>query len=308
MEQRIYKAFDTINVVQAHDCPASVFDDVGKLIERCEWLFSHTLPDGELARINNARGAAVRVHPELASCIKHALAFCDETDGLFDITMGPVVGLWDFRQGTIPSRKSLDEALRHVDYRLVQVDGSTVRLGDPDARIVLGGIAKGFIADAILELLAKRGIEHALVNLGGNVAVMGGKPDGSPYRIGIRKPVASNEGAEQYLLALPLHDGSMVTSGVYERCFMRDGVRYHHILNPQTGMPARTDLLSATVVARRSIDADGYTTALVIMGLDRARRFVDEHEGIEAVFITADGQIVMSAGLESEPVAIWEQP
>ena len=297
MEQRTYRAFDTINMVQAHDCPPEVFAEIESAINRFERLFSHTLPSSELYRVNTAAGKPVRVDSELATLIAASLEYCELTSGLFDITMGPVVRLWNFKQGAVPARERIDEALAHVDYRAIAVDGDVVTLSDPDARIVLGGIAKGYIADELLAILARGGVRHAFVNLGGNVAVMGGKPDGSPFMVGVRSPVSTAEQEEHYLLAFPLFNGSMVTSGTYERCFERDGVLYHHILDPRTGMPAETDLLSATIIANRSIDADGFTTALIIMGLEKALEFIQAREGIEAVFVTTDKRIVMTSGI-----------
>jgi thiamine biosynthesis lipoprotein len=210
--------------------------------------------------------------------------------------MGPVVRLWDFKRGVVPSPSSVNEALAHVDYRNVLVDGRSVCLLDPDSAIVLGGIAKGFIADALLDLLRSRGVSSAIVNLGGNVAVMGGKPDGSPFSVGLRAPISSAQRGESCFAALPLHDGSVVTSGVYERAFEQGGEFFHHILDPRTGFPARSDIVSASVIARNSLDADGFSTALVIMGLDCAKDFIEARDGVEAVFMTAGGEVYATSG------------
>lgn len=297
LAQKTFFAFDTVNTVQIYPDMNDVFDELKRLCSRFEKLFSHTDPDSELSRLNASRGEPVEVSAELAWLLKAALRYCAETEGLFDITMGSVVRLWDFKRGIVPSHTSVAEALTHVDYRGVFVDGERVRLRDPDSRVVLGGIAKGYIADALLHLLRSSGVTNAIVNLGGNVAVMGGKPDGTPFAIGLRNPVASKEGEVDCYAAVPLADGSVVTSGVYERSFEINGVRYHHILDPRTGFPAQTNLVSASVIAKDSLDADGLSTALVVMGLDRARAFIEARDGVEAVFTTAGGEAFATSGV-----------
>ena len=234
----------------------------------------------------------------LAAFIETALSYCREVDGLFDVTMGSATQLWNFKDCMIPARDDVAAALRHVDYRGVIVNDAVVTLRDPLACVDLGGIAKGYIADGILALLRERGVEHALVNLGGNVAVMGGKPDGAPWRVGVRRPLPSSSmPLLDSFAVLALRDGSAVTSGIYERAFEQDGKLYPHILDPRTGFPAETDLLSATVVAQSSLDADGYTTALIMMGADRALAFAEQHPALEAVLVTTEGDVLATSGI-----------
>lgn len=297
MDRMTFPAFNTVNTVSAHECPPEVFEEVKRLCNRFEMLFSHTLPESDLNRVNESAGRTVETSSELADLVGKSLRHCEATGGLFDITMGPVVSLWDFHQGTIPDAKLVESALSHVDYRKVEVGRSSVRLADPSARITLGGIAKGYIADAVLDLLSFRGIKHAIVNLGGNVAVIGGKPDGSPFNVGIRAPISSKDSSETPIISIPLMNGSLVTSGTYERCFVRDGKRYHHILDPRTGYPAATNLESATIIARSSLDADGFSTAPLVAGLPEARRLIEPLEGIEAVFIETGGTLSATSGV-----------
>lgn len=298
MVSRTFFRFNTTNTISAATEDESVLDEAVALCERYERLLSRIDPASELYRLNHADGRPTRVAPELAAFVETTLRYCEEVDGLFDVTMGRVTDLWSFKEHRIPSPRAAAQALMHVDYRTIFVEGATVTMRDPQARIDLGGIAKGYIADGILSLLRERGIRHALVNLGGNVAVMGGKPDGSAWSIGIRKPLASHEAPLLDSFAtLALHEGSVVTSGIYERAFEQDDVLYHHILDPRTGFPARTDVLSATVVAPMSLDADGYTTALVIMGADRALAFVEAHPTLEAVLVTREGDVLATSGI-----------
>lgn len=298
MVSRDFFRFNTTNTVSAETDDDAILDEVVALCNRYELLFSRVDPASELFRLNEAKGRPVEVDAELASFIGTALTYCERTGGLYDVTMGSATQLWDFKRQAVPAADHLAAALEHVDFRNVVVEGTAVTLRDPLACVDLGGIAKGYIADAILALLRERDVQHALVNLGGNVAVMGGKPDGTPWRVGIRKPFASS--------ALPLldsfatvavSDGSVVTSGVYERAFERDGTLYHHILDPRTGYPAKTDVLSATVVSRASLDADGFTTALVIMGADRALAFVEADPALEAVLVTDEGDVLATSGI-----------
>ena len=298
MLSRDFFRFNTTNTVSADADDPRVLDDVAALCDRYELLLSRVDPASELFRLNHAGGRPLAVDPELGAFVETALSYCRRVDGLFDVTMGSATQLWDFKRQTVPAPEDVAAALEHVDFRAVAVDGATVTLRDPLACIDLGGIAKGYIADGILALLRERGVERALVNLGGNVAVMGGKPDGTPWRVGIRKPLPSS--------ALPLldsfatvavRDGSVVTSGVYERAFEQGGTLYHHILDPRTGFPAQTDLLSATLVARTSLDADGLTTALVIMGADDALAFVEADPELEAVLVTVEGDVLATSGI-----------
>lgn len=301
LRSREFFRFNTTNTISAFTDDESALDDAVALCDRYEFLFSRVAEDSELHRLNNARGKATEVDDELAAFIAESLRYCRETDGLFDITMGSATQLWNFKEQIIPTKKAMKEALAHVDYRRIDVKGNMVALNDPAACIDLGGIAKGYIADGLLALLKSRGIERALVNLGGNVAVMGGKPGNVPWCVGIRKPFPSNTlSALDSFAAVSLTDGSVVTSGIYERAFQNDRGFFHHILDPRTGFPAETDLLGATVVSKTSLDGDGYTTALILMGADRAIEFAENHPSIEAILVTKEGDVLATSAIGKE--------
>lgn len=298
MLSRDFFRFNTTNTISADTDDSSIIDAAITWCDRCEFLFSRVDPESELFRLNHAEGRPTEVDPELAAFIETALTYCARAEGLFDVTMGSATQLWDFKRQVIPAHEDVVAALQHVDYRGIAVDGVSVTLRDPLACVDLGGIAKGYIADGILSLLHERGVEHALVNLGGNVAVMGGKPDGTPWSVGIRKPFPSSSlPLLDSFASVAVRDGSVVTSGIYERAFEQDGTLYHHILDPRTGFPAQTDLLSATIVSRTSLDADGFTTALVIMGADRALAFAENDPALEAVFVTNEGDVLATSGI-----------
>jgi len=294
-------AFNTINTITAYTDDDKVLEEAARLCTRYEFLFSRTRPESELSRINEAGGKPVVVDDELADFIQTALGYCARSDGLFDITMGSVTRLWDFKERHIPTQEQVDEALTQVNYRGVHVEGNTVTLDDPLSCIDLGGIAKGYIADRLITLLASSGVSSGLVNLGGNVAVLGEKPDGSAWNIGLRVPVPSSDVMTIDAFAMvSVRDMSVVTSGIYERSFTQDNALYHHILDPQTGFPAQTDLLGASIISRQSLDADGFTTALIIMGLDRALDFVEADPCLEAVLVTTEGTVFASSAVGHE--------
>ena len=239
MVSRNFFRFNTTNIISAETDNEDILDEAVEWCDRYELLFSRVDPASELFRLNSAEGRPTAVDAELAAFIETALSYCREVDGLFDVTMGSATQLWNFKDCMIPARDDVAAALRHVDYRGVIVNDAVVTLRDPLACVDLGGIAKGYIADGILALLRERGVEHALVNLGGNVAVMGGKPDGAPWRVGVRRPLPSSSmPLLDSFAVLALRDGSAVTSGIYERAFEQDGKLYHHILDPRTGFPA----------------------------------------------------------------------
>lgn len=241
----------------------------------------------------------LEVDERTAELVEAALAYCAASHGVFDITIGTASRLWDLKRGVIPDKHALDEAMQHVDWHGVRVEreGSRarVRLDDPAAMIDLGGIAKGWIADALDATLAQAGILGYVIDLGGNILVRGAKPDGSPWTIGLPDP-ACGPGARERMKPvgmIRIASGSVVTSGVYERARMCDGVLYHHVLDPKTGMPIAVEHPAVSVVCERSIDAEGFSTTLLALGIEKSRELAAEHpEVLQAYFITWDGEAV----------------
>lgn len=301
-----------------------------------ERAFSRTRDDSDIARAHAASPNAVPVSPQTARLVRQALGYCERSRGKFDITMGTVTSLWNFHTGEVPSRLALARALTHVDYRHIVLDeeslgkdspvqGSldddalnagvsrvpsskssqpTLAITDPQTILDLGGVAKGYIADDLADLFIAHGIGRFVINLGGNVVVRGGRPAdasarppvaaGSPWCIGIINPLdpAHNRAI------VDMADGSVVTSGIHERRFTKGGVTYHHILDPATGMPAKTDLTSATIIAPRSMDCDGYSTTALMLGARDAIDFVESLPGIEAVLIDEADEVWWTSGIE----------
>lgn len=260
-----------------------------------EMALSRTRPTSEITRLNDAAGAWVELSQRTFDLVSASRAYCEASGGVFDVTMGSVTPLWNFHEGTVPAREQLDAALKHVDWRMIEVDPAAraVRLVDPQARLDLGGIAKGYIADALVDVLRAHGCDCAFVNLGGNVLTLGAKPNGDPWRIGVRDPKAP----EQMRAVVSAVGKSVVTSGLYERNFTKDGVFYHHILDPKDGMPVATDVAGATIVSDRSLDGDGYSTTLFALGVEDALAFVEAHPELEAIVIGTDGEVHITSGI-----------
>ena len=228
--------------------------------------------------------------------IERALVYCEESGGRFDITIGSVTSLWDFHEGVVPDESAIAEAVTHVDYRKVQVDGTTVTLLDPEAKLDLGGIAKGYIADDLCRMLEEAGCTSGVVNLGGNVKTLGLKPDGSAWKVGIQ----DIDGATgTYMLVTTNTDASTVTSGIYERGFTLDGVYYHHILDPSTGWPVQNELASVTIFSDSSMWGDALATAAFILGSEDGAALIEGLDGIEAVFIAKDRAVRYTSGAKN---------
>lgn len=290
--------------------------------DRClvfEHAFSRTRDDSDIARAHASSPDPVPVCPQTADLVRRALGYCERSRGKFDITMGTVTSLWNFHTGEVPSRLALSRALPHVGYRHIVLDEEPLgevagegpsasprpllAIDDPETVLDLGGVAKGYIADDLAELFLVHGVERFVINLGGNVVVRGGRPAdpasrppvvaGSPWRIGIINPLdpAHNRAI------VDMVTGSVVTSGIHERRFTKGGVTYHHILDPATGMPAKTDLTSATIIAPRSMDCDGYSTTVLMLGARDGVDFVESLPGVEAVLIDEADEVWWTSGI-----------
>ena len=285
--------FDTVIEIEAA-CSQDVLADVESRLNYFENKFSRTIEGSDISNINEAGGEPVEVCEETADVIKKAIEYSEESDGLFDVTIGAVSSLWDFVEGVKPSDEEIAEAVKHVDYHTISVDGTTVTLADPKAKLDLGGIAKGYVTDDVVQMLLDAGCESACLSLGGNVYVMGPSFDGDEWNVGVQDP---NGVYDDSVASLATRDMSVVTSGLYERYFEEDGVMYYHILDPKTGYPVETDLESVSITSESSTAADAYATILFLMGHDAAVDFVESDERFpDGIFIDDDDQITTSEG------------
>jgi thiamine biosynthesis lipoprotein len=264
-------------------------------------------PDSEISLLNQNGGrSAVSVSPDTYALIGRSLYFSGKSGGAFDVSIGAVTDLWkiDGTFARLPSLQEIETRLPLVDYRNIVTHGeNSVSLARAGMIIDLGGIAKGYACDRSAQILKDSQIKSALLDLGGNVFALGGKPDGSAWRVGIKSPVI---GDSSIACALEIRDKSVVTSGGYERFLEHEGVVYHHLLNPETGMSARGGLLSVTIVADSSTDADILSTACFVLGLENGMRLLQEEDtqGYEAIFITEDKQIFATAGIQRNIINI----
>ena len=272
---------------------AGVFDVFAQVEQEInEWK-----PGTPLATVNEAAGGeAVVVPASLLDALERGLELGRLTDGAFDVTWAALWGLWDFKAEipTPPDPAEIDRRRALVDYRAVAVDrtASTVSLPKAGMKIGLGGIAKGWALDRASAGLRERGVRDFLLTAGGQVYA-GGTKEGAPWRVGIRDPRGK---ADDYFAVLSVQDGSVSTSGDYERCFVSDGVLYHHILDPRTGRPAR-GLRSATVLAKEATVADALSTAVMILGQQRGLQIVESLPGVEALVVDEQGAWATSSGL-----------
>ena len=266
--------FNTIIAIQLNDSQdESLIDTCFDMANTYEHYFSRTLKGSDIYNINHANGAPVEVHDETAELIRYGIAFGDLSGGVFDISIGALTDLWDIpnNNGTIPAQSQIDAALATVDYRQITVDGNTVTLGNPDAALDLGGIAKGYVADRMREYLNANGACEGFINLGGNVLTLGQKANDEPYHIGIRKPFGEDG---ETITAVDVTDRSIVTSGRYERYFEKDGHIYHHILDPKNGYPYDNGLNGVTILSDSSMVGDALSTICFALGQEKGTEFL----------------------------------
>ncbi len=311
--------FDTIITITLYGTgDESLIDGCFALAKKYENLFSATVEDSDVSRINENAGSFVTVDPETAALIQKGIDYGTLSGGRFDITLGKLTRLWNIPEiaenlesddneadaSLLPSDAEIKEALAHVDYRKIQIDGSRVMLTDPESELDLGGIAKGYIADRMKEYLNERQVSSGIINLGGNVLTIGEKKDGS-YRIGIQKPFGENG---ETIAVLEIADASVVSSGVYERFYRIGETLYHHILDPDTGYPYQNGLYEVTIISRDSADGDALSTACFALGPDDGMELVESLDGVEAVFVTSDQKLHMSSGIRADKNTLTPAP
>ena len=285
---------DTVITLTAYVDDATVLNDALAECGRYEQLLSRTVEGSDVWRINHAGGQPVEVSNETLEILDVARQVSECSGGMFDVTIAPVSTMWDFTSGAavVPEADAIAEAATLVDYTKVKTDDGLVAL--PEGMMIdLGGIAKGYIADAVKGYLAERGVESAVLSFGGNIVTIGLKPDGSPWKVGIQdidKPTG------EYMLVSLNYGGSTVTSGIYERGFESGGVYYHHILDPNSGWPVQNELASVTIFSDSSMWGDALATAAFSLGTEAGTRLIEGIDGVEAVFIARDRSVSATSG------------
>jgi thiamine biosynthesis lipoprotein len=289
--------FDTVITISAFADDDTALKEALDECARYDKLFSRTVEGSDIWRVNHDHGS-VQVSAETAEMLKDALAVSELSGGAFDPTVEPVTKLWDFSGETavLPDAEALREAATHVDYTKLIVDGDTVTLPD-DMGLDVGGIAKGIIADRLSQFLRRKGVTSALINLGGNVVTIGRRAtDNMPWVVGIQDPKSEN-GVNK--LTLKAENLSVVTSGNYERFFIIDGVRYHHLLDPKTGWPVENGLDSVTILSDSSATGDALSTACYVLGLEKGKELIEHYDSVNAIFIGSDGTVTMTEGAKA---------
>ena len=290
--------FDTVVTISVYSDDENILEGLDAECLRYENMLSKTVEGSDVWNINHAKGERVAVNEETRELILTALEFSRLSDGRFDITVEPCVSLWDFTsedRGTLPDAEELAAAAEKVDWTKVDVNDEGVLIPE-GMSIDLGAIAKGYISDRIADYFVEKGVESALLNVGGNVRTVGLKPDGSNWRIGIQDPEGVRD--QSIVGVATLGDNAVVTSGIYERGFILDDVVYHHILDPDTGWSVQNELAGVTIVAKEACTADALSTTVFAMGLEEGSAFIENFDGVDAIFVTRDGDISWTSGLD----------
>jgi thiamine biosynthesis lipoprotein len=288
----------TISIYDSKD--ETLLDKAFEVCKDYENTLSRTIETSEISTLNNraANQNTFTISDKTAQVLEKGLYYSGLSNGAFDITIAPLSGLWDFTSQTpyIPSASDLKQAAQYVDYKNVSLKDKQLSFKSPNTQFDLGAIAKGYIADKIKAYLTEQGVKSAVINLGGNILCIGNKPDGTPFKIGVQKPF---EDRNETIGVMNIKDLSVVSSGVYERNFIIDGVNYHHILDPKTGYPYNNGLISVTIISKLSVDGDGLSTTCFSLGLDEGLKLINSTPDTYAIFITDDYKIHYSEGAEA---------
>ena len=295
---RELEAMDTYMRLELYGADSLTVTGITANIEKLDRSLSVTNADddeNEIYRVNQTGSGGVS--PSVAELTRQALALCEETDGALDVTVGPLVEEWGFysKQFHVPTADRLAALLPLTDYRRVRVEDNKITLEQKGMKLDFGAVAKGYAADVALETLRQGGTKSALLNLGGTVVACGEKSGGKPWRVGIADP----DNSADYMGYLDCRDKVVATSGSYDRNLKADDGRvYSHIIDPKTGVPVDNDILSVTVIADSGIRSDGLSTALFVMGLEKAEQYREAHPDFDYVIITKDKKTHVTKGVE----------
>ena len=287
---RTFFAADTVCTITLYDDNEEALDGAVNLCNDLCNMFDVNLPTSPIYKLNNA-GVLENPDPHIVNVLNYALNYAKNSGGIFDPTVRPFTALWNFENKIIPSKDELDKAANLVGYKRLSVTQEKITL-EKGAQLELGAIAKGYISDQILNYLKAQKVTSAIINLGGNVTLLGNN-NGQKFSVGIRDPKSQN-----IIATVSAEDCSVVTSGTYQRYFETDGVTYHHLLNSKTGMPEQNSLSSVTVITKHGADADALSTVCFLFGLEKGIEYIESLPDAEAIFIDKDNSLHLTNGLE----------
>lgn len=283
---------DTIVQITLYDSSSkNILNSCFDLCKKYELVFSSNNKKSELYQLNHSLHKLENqaISKELYQVIKHGLYYSELSNGAFDITIGSISSLWDFKTNTIPQDNLIKERLQDVSYKNIVLEKNHLRFLNEQTMIDLGAIAKGYIADQIKDYLLKKNVSSALINLGGNILCVGKKQE-NPFIIGVTNPQQTSDS----LFSLKINDLSVVTSGTYQRFFEIDSKRYHHILNPKTGYSYENGLSSVTIISKKSIQGDALSTVCFSLGKEKGLELLNSLEGVSGCFIDENNQVSYS--------------
>ena len=280
----------------------NILDKAFKKVAEVENLVSINKENTEISELNkNAGIGKVKLSDISYDILKKGLEYSKLSNGSYDITIGPLVKLWNigFEDAKVPSKDEINEVISSIDYNNIEINDSTkeVFLTKKGMEIDLGSIAKGYIADEVANILKQEGVNRAIIDLGGNIYALGSKSSDSNWKIGIQNPF--NDRGE-VVGGIEVSDKTVVTSGIYERFIEENGVKYHHILNPKTGYPYETDIAGVSIIADESIDADALSTLTFTKGVEEGLRFIEGLDNVDAIFITNDKKIYITKNIRDK--------
>ncbi|NQT26911.1 FAD:protein FMN transferase [candidate division KSB1 bacterium] len=299
---------DTVVRIAVYDFELSskdtekAIDQAFEAMKEVEEKTSAHRPESDVSlMIRSSGGEAIAISEETKTVLQEAVFVSEATDGAFDATVGVVKDLWGFYSDApkVPALKDIDAYLPLIDYHQIELSGEKARLQKKNAGLDLGGIVKGFNIDRAVEVLQSAGVKSAMVDAGGDLRIIGSHPKNPHWRIGIKHPRPDHQSLYGVIETNPV---SVATSGDYERFFMHDGKRYHHILDPKTGMPA-SGCVSVTIVTEMAMRADAYATAVFVMGPERGMAFIESHPDLEGLILFEEGhqlKMVVSEGLRNK--------
>lgn len=285
-----FYAMDTFMSIKSYGKNSKkINQQVQKRIEYLDSIFSTTNEKSEIYKLNHSHGEFTKISDETKNLIEFSLKMSDETDGVLNIAIYPIILEWGFTSGNykVPSNQEISDLLAFTDYKKIEIKDDYIKL--PQSMMIdLGSVGKGFAGDEAIKIFRKNGIKSAILDLGGNVQTLGAKTDGSKWNVGIKNPFD-----QSVIMSVKVEDEAVITSGGYERFFVtEDGTTYIHIFDSKTGFPVNNEIASVTIISQKGVYGDALSTSLFAMGKEKALAFWETHKDFKMILILKDGTII----------------